>query len=132
MAKVVKSRYDLGDIVFVNEFDYENSELGKNHLFVVVADDDRVLPLEYFGLIVSSHREKSKYNSGLKYNEPLDKDVKNALKRDSIVKCDQLYNFPKANIQFKIGSVDVDDFIRFVRAYETYLEETEEEAIGNR
>lgn len=132
MAKVVKNKYDLGDIVFVNEFDYENNQPGENHLFVVVADDDKVLPLEYFGLIVSSHREKSKDNSGLKYNEPLDKDVKNALKRDSIVKCDQLYNFPKANIQFKIGSVDVDDFIRFVRAYETYLEETEKETVGNR
>lgn len=126
MAKVVKNKYDLGDIVFVNEFDYENNQPGENHLFVVVADDDKVLPLEYFGLIVSSHREKSKENSGLKYNEPLDKNKGNALKRDSIVKCDQLYTFPKANIQFKIGSVDVDDFIRFIQAYEAYLNETEE------
>ena len=131
-TKAIKNRYDLGDIVFVNEFTYENKQQGSNHLFVVVADDDRVLPLEYFGLIVSSHREKSKENSNLRYNEPLDKNTKNALKQDSIVKCDQLYTFPKANIQFKIGSVDVDDFIRFIQAYETYLEETEKETIGNR
>lgn len=126
MTKVIKNKYDLGDIVYVNEFDYENSQQGKNHLFVVIADDNRVLPLEYFGLIVSSHREKSKENSNLKYNEPLDKTTKNALKKDSIVKCDQLYNFPKSNIQFKIGSVDVDDFLRFIKAYESYLEEREE------
>lgn len=129
MVKIVKNKYDLGDIVFVNEFAYENNQSGENHLFVVVADDDKVLPLEYFGLIVSSHREKSKEFSNLKYNEPLNKDTKNALKRDSIVKCDQLYSFPKANIQFKIGSVDVDDFIRFIQAYETYLEEIEKETI---
>lgn len=131
MVKVIKNKYDLGDIVYVNEFDYRNNQSGQNHLFVVVGDDGRVLPLEYFGLIVSSHREKSKENSLLKYNEPLDKNVRNALKKDSIVKCDQLYNFPKINIQFKIGSVDVDDFIRFINAYENYLEELEKEAIGN-
>lgn len=121
----------MGDIVYVNEFDYRNNQSGQNHLFVVVGDDGRVLPLEYFGLIVSSHREKSKENSLLKYNEPLDKNVRNALKKDSIVKCDQLYNFPKINIQFKIGSVDVDDFIRFINAYENYLDELEKETIIN-
>lgn len=100
-------------------------------MFVVIADDDKVLPLEYFGLIVSSHREKSKENSNLKYNEPLDKTTENALKKDSIVKCDQLYNFPKSNIQFKIGSVDVDDFLRFINAYKSYLEEKEENLQDN-
>ena len=129
MVKVVKTKYNLGDIVFVNEFAYENNQLGANHLFVVVADDDKVVPLEYFGLIVSSHIEKSKETSGLKYNEPLYKSIKNSLKKDSIVKCDRLYTFPRANIQFKIGSVDIDDFIRFIHAYESFLEETENEII---
>lgn len=59
MTKSAESKYDLGDIVFVNEFSYESKKSWENHLFVVVVDDDKVLPLEYFGLIVSSHREKS-------------------------------------------------------------------------
>lgn len=129
MSKIIKNKYDIGDIVFVNEYDYEDSKLGKNHLFVVI-DDDRVLPLDYFGLIVSSHIEKSKENSNLKYNEPLKKSKRNSLKCDSIVKCDQIYTFPRANIQFKIGSVDVDDFMRFINAYEDFLETSKEEYVS--
>lgn len=95
-------------------------------MFVVINDDNEVVPLDYFGLIVSSHIEKSKEVSQFKYNEPLKANTVNGLKTNSIVKCDQLYSFPKANIQFRIGHVDVDDFLRFVNTYNEFLESIEE------
>lgn len=126
MTKAVKEKYDIGDIVFVNKYNYENNIEGSNHLFVVINEDNEVIPLDYFGLIVSSHIEKSKETSQFKYNEPLKADTTNGLKADSIVKCDQLYNFSKGNIQFRIGQVDVDDFLRFVNTYNEFLEGLEE------
>ena len=72
-------------------------------------------------MIVSSHREKVKDISQFKFNEPLDKNNKNGLNKDSIVKCDQVYQIPTKNIQFKIGQVDIDDFIRFMDAYREFL-----------
>lgn len=126
MTKAVKEKYDIGDIVFVNEYSYEDNITGSNHLFVVINDDNEVVPLDYFGLIVSSHIEKSKEVSQFKYNEPLKANTANGLKTNIIVKCDQLYSFPKANIQFRIGHVDVDDFLRFVNTYNEFLESIEE------
>ena len=63
--------------------------------------------------------------SRFKYNELLKADSINGLKTDSIVKCDQLYNFPKANIKFRIGHVVVDDFLRFVNTYSEFLNSEE-------
>ena len=51
----------------------------------------------------------------------MNKNDKNNLKKDSIVKCDQIYQIPEKNIQFKIGQVDIDDYIRFIDAYEEFL-----------
>ena len=115
----------MGDIVFVKQYSYQNKEFGENHMFVVIDDEDNSVSIEYFGLIVSSHREKAKDNSIFKYNEPLDASPENGLKKDSIVKCDQVYNIPKENIAFKIGSVDVDDFYRFMKSFQNYLMEQE-------
>lgn len=114
-------KYEIGDIVFVSKYNYDNGTKGQNHLFVIIDDDNQLVPIEYFGLIVSSHREKAKKISGFKYNEPLNKNNKNNLKKDSIVKCDQIYQIPEKNIQFKIGQVDIDDYIRFIDAYEEFL-----------
>lgn len=125
MVKATQEKYDIGDIVFVNQYNYETKSTGSNHLFVVINSDNEVVPLDYFGLIVSSHIEKSKEVSNFKYNEPLKADVINGLKTDSIVKCDQLYKFPKVNIQFRIGHVDVDDFLRFINTYNEYLKNVE-------
>ena len=70
--------------------------------------------------------EKSKENSKFEFNEPLKKDKKNKLKTDSIVKCDQIYKIPFENIQFKIGQVDIDDYIRFMDAYNLALKKLED------
>jgi len=125
MTKIVQKKYDMGDIVFVNEYDYTENKTGDNHLFVIISDDNQIIPLEYFGLIVSSHIEKSKENSDYKYNEILKKSAINSLKSDSIVKCDQLYEIAPSNIQFKIGTVDIDDFVRFINAYDEFMNETD-------
>lgn len=113
-------KYDIGDIVFVSSYDYDNGSKGSNHLFVII-DEETLVAVEYFGLIVSSRIEKSKKTSLFKFNEILKKNDVNGLNQDSIVKCDQLYNFSEKNILFKIGHVDVDDFLRFMNAYEMYL-----------
>lgn len=117
-------KYDIGDIVFVSNYDYDNGEKGSNHLFVII-DEETLVAVEYFGLIVSSRIEKSKKTSLFKFNEILKKNDVNGLNKDSIVKCDQLYNFSEKNILFKIGHVDVDDFLRFMNAYEMYLKTLE-------
>lgn len=126
MTKIVQEKYDIGDIVYVNEYNYNETKTGDSHLFVIIGDDNQLIPLEYFGLIVSSHIEKSKEKSEYKYNEPLNKDTINNLKFDSIVKCDKLYEISKSNVQFKIGTVDVDDFVRFINAYDDFIEKTNE------
>lgn len=118
----MKNKYEVGDIVFVSKYDYDKGKQGQNHLFVIIDEDDsHLVPIEYFGMIVSSHREKSKDISQFKYNEPLDKNDKNGLNKDSIVKCDHIYQIPTKNIQFKIGQVDIDDFMRFMDAYSDFL-----------
>lgn len=127
--KSIKQNYEIGDIVFVSKYKYNSktSDEGRNHLFVII-DQEKIeaVSVEYFGLIVSSHREKSKSSSNFKYNEPLDKNGNNGLKCDSIVKCDEVYSIPLENIQFKIGAVDVDDFLRFVNSYSEALKELED------
>ena len=125
MSKQVKSKYEMGDIVFVKRYNYSNSKEGESHLFVIIDDEDNSVSIEYFGLIVSSHREKAKYNLKYKYNEPINATIDNGLKKDSIVKCYQVYSIPHENIAFKIGSVDVDDFYRFMQSFQDYLNELE-------
>ena len=122
------NKYEIGDIVFVSRYKYDSTKTeGKNHLFVIINEDTiEAVTVEYFGLIVSSHREKSKDNSNFKYNEPLDMDADNGLHQNSIVKCDEVYSIPPQNIQFKIGSVDVDDYLRFIESYSKALKELEE------
>ncbi len=118
-------KYEVGDIVFVSKYKYENGKNGENHLFVIIDEDEKLVPAEYFGMIVSSRIEKSKENSNFKFNEPLKKNNRNNLNTDSIVKCDLIYQIPFENIQFKIGQVDIDDYIRFMDAYNAALKEIE-------
>ena len=101
---------------------------------MIIDDDNQIIPLEYFGLIVSSHIEKSKENSEYYYNETLNKSSSNNLNYNSIVKCDNLYRIPSSNVQFKIGTVDIDDFVRFINAYDDFVSKTDkaiEEVINN-
>lgn len=39
-------KYEIGDIVFVSEYEYNNGRIGKNHLFVIIdADDEQLIPI---------------------------------------------------------------------------------------
>lgn len=108
-------KYNTGDIVWVTNLQ-ETQEV-ENHLFVVIDDDGQIIPADYFGFVVSSHIEKSKKVSNFKYNEPLDKNSKNNLNYNSIVKCDQIYQIPSMSINCKIGTVEPDELNRFLVAY---------------
>ena len=35
-----KEKYEIGDIVFVSKYKYENGEDGNNHLFVIISNDN--------------------------------------------------------------------------------------------
>ena len=124
MVRIVQNKYNIGDIVFVGEYNYSNESLGENNLFVIIDDDNKVVPLDYFGLIVSSHIEKSKKKNKYIYNEPLLKSDVNNLLLDSIVKCDDLFTLPSKNIKYKIGTVEIDDFLRFITAYNNKIKST--------
>lgn len=115
-------KYEIGDIIWAAEFEDINNKMVNHHFFVVIDDDGNLIPADYFGFVVSSNVKKSKENSKYKYNEPIKKDNNNKLDVDSIVKCDQLYTIPKKTINYKLGSVTVEDMIRFLNAYRDFLE----------
>ena len=103
--------YNIGDIVFVNEYRYSNGKIGRRHLFVIIEKDNYAVPIEYFAILISSHLEKLKFNS----NKLLLKDELNHLKRNSIVKTDAIYKIKNENILFKVGIVErdvVDEYLK--------------------
>ena len=93
--------YKVGDIVFVKRFKYIDGKNGENHFFVIVEQNNIAVPIESFGMLISSQIEKLKYKSNIE----LKKDNLNNLKRDSIVKTDILYRINNKQILFKIGEV---------------------------
>lgn len=97
-----KDNYLIGDIIYVKKYKYENGKDGKNHLFVIVGENNLAVPLEYLGMLISSKVEKAKY----KENKFLPIDDENNLNSDSIVKTDVIYKIEQKNISCKIGRVD--------------------------
>ena len=95
--------YEIGDIVFVKEYKYSNGKVGKSHLFVIIDQNNIMIPIESFGMLISSNLNKLKFKS----NKLLKKDNLNHLNKDSIVKTDVLYKILPENILFKIGKVDI-------------------------
>ena len=110
-------RLEIGDIVFVKEYTYKNGQVGYNHFFVIVSEKEAV-EINYFGFLVSSNLDKASYP----YNEKIDKNEENHLKKDSIVKCDDLIEVYGSQIQFKLGKVREEELERFLDTYEKYLE----------
>ena len=89
------NNYEIGDIVFVKEYYYSNGVKGKNHFFVIIDQNNIAVPIENFGMLISSKLTKLKYPAN-KYN----------LNMDSIVKTDVIYKILNNQILFKIGKVD--------------------------
>ncbi len=115
-----QKKYNKGDIVFVDNYTYNNNNKGTNHLFVIVDNDNHIVPLDYFGFIISSNIKKSKEVSKFKYNEPIKLNLTNGLKKDSIVKCDEIYKISVNNIKFKIGKIDNNELARFLTTYNDF------------
>ena len=111
--------YKIGDIVFVNDYRYDNGTKGKNHLFVIIEQNNLAVPIENFGMLISSNLEKLKYKS----NKLINKDNKNRLNKDSIVKTDVIYKISNEQILFKIGEVNLDKVKEYKQSfYEQIIE----------
>ena len=116
--KIIKyGSYEIGDIVFINKYKYENGSMGKDHLFVIIDKNNKSVPLNYFGLILSSNLKKLKYKS----NAYLKKNTKNNLTKDSIVKCDYIYIISNKDIAGKIGEIDLKVIEKYKRIYNSLL-----------
>jgi len=111
--------YNVGDIVFVERYSYQNGKQGQNHLFVIIDQNNIVVPIENFGMLISSKLEKLKYKS----NKLLRKDTENGLNRDSIVKTDEIYKILSSQILFKIGSVDLNTIKEYKNEFYNNLSE---------
>ena len=110
---VVKyGKYHKGDIVFINEYKYQNGSIGRDHLFVIVDDNNTSVPLEYFGFLISSKIFKQNYVE----NELIKRNKQNNLNRDYIIS--------KDNIIKKIGTVPLTKVEEYKRKhnflYESY------------
>lgn len=111
--KEIYTIYNVGDIVYVKKYCYSNGELGTNHLFVIVDQDNIAVPIENFGMLISSKIEKTKF----KQNKILNKNKENGLKTDSIVKTDEIYKIRNTQIEFKIGQVDKETIYEYKMAF---------------
>lgn len=112
------NKYSIGDIVFVRRYKYKNGKEGKDHLFVVIEENNLLIPIEYLTMLISSNLEKLKYNG----NKLLEKDAKNNLKKDSIVKTDVIYRINENQILFKIGQVDIEQVMKYRESFKNYKE----------
>ena len=110
--------YNIGDIVFVKEYTYSDGKTGKNHLFVVIDKDNTAVPIEHFGMLISSNLNKLKFNS----NKLLQKDNVNNLHKDSIVKTDVLYKILNEQILFSIGKVDDEKIEQYKKSFYELLQ----------
>lgn len=106
--------YEIGDIVFVREYQYSNGLKGTDHLFVIIEKDNYAVPIEYFAMLISSHTEKLKFSS----NKLLIKNQLNNLHKNSIVKTDEIYKIKIENILFKIGRVEKETVEEYLKNLE--------------
>ena len=116
---------EIGDIVLVSNFRYQDGIDGSLHSFVVIDIENDTLdlmPFEYLCFLISSKNIKEKYP----YNIPIKKDGVNRLIVDSHVKCDFIYEgIRKDDIIMVVGSVTPEQLESFWDAYEAYLDEIE-------
>ena len=97
-----------GEIVFVKTFLYPNGNIGENHLFVIMGNDEYI-DFEYYSMLISSQVYKEKY----KYNYRVNKDKINNLNKDSIVKTDVIYKLKGENIVKYIGTISEEMLEKF-------------------
>ena len=115
----IYSIYEIGDIVFVKEYTYSDGKIGNNHLFVIIDQNNTAVPIENFGMLISSNLEKLKF----KANILLEKNNVNNLHKDSIVKTDVVYKILNEQILFKIGKVDSEKIEEYKQSFYDTLKE---------
>lgn len=113
--------YKIGDIVFVDKYYYSNGSKGQNHFFVIIDQNNIAVPIENFGMLISSQIHKTKYPS----NKLIKKDETNGLHKDSIVKTDEIYRILNEQIIFKIGQVDNSRVEEYKKAFYEKLKKQE-------
>ena len=111
--------YEIGDIVFVKEYTYSDGKIGNNHFFVIIDKNNTAVPIENFGMLISSNLDKLKFKS----NKLLEKDGFNNLNKDSIVKTDMIYKILNEQIIFKIGTVDNEKIEEYKKSFYDSLED---------
>lgn len=109
-------KYSIGNIVFVRKYKYKNGKDGKDHLFVIVEENNLLIPIEYLSMLISSNINKVTFEN----NKLLKKDSKNNLHKDSIVKTDVIYEIDQNNILFKIGRVNMEQIIEYRESFKKY------------
>ena len=77
------------------------------------------MPIENFGMLISSNLDKLKYRA----NKLFEKDNLNNLHRDSIVKTDVLYKILNEQIIFKIGTVDSEKIEEYKKGFYESLQD---------
>ena len=115
----IYSIYEIGDIVFVKEYTYSDGKKGNNHFFVIIDQNNTAVPIENFGMLISSNLEKLKF----KANILLEKNNVNNLHKDSIVKTDVVYKILNEQILFKIGKVDSEKIEEYKQSFYDTLKE---------
>ena len=105
--------YEIGDIVFVSQYSYSDGSAGKNHFFVIIDQDNTAVPIENFGMLVSSNLSKLKFST----NKLVKKDTDNNLHKDSLVKTDVIYKILNEQVLFKIGKVYEDNIEKYKRCF---------------
>ncbi len=105
--------YEIGDIVFVREYSYPDGKICNNHFFVIIDQDNTAVPIENFGMLLSSNLDKLKF----KANKLLEKDETNNLHKDSLVKTDVIYKIPNEQIIFKIGIVSYEKIEEYKKSF---------------
>lgn len=115
--------YSIGDIVFVKSYKYPNGKEEKNHFFVIIDQNNIAVPIENFGMLISSKLDKLKY----KANILLEKNEINGLSKDSIVKTDVVYKILNNQIIFRIGRVDIDKIEEYKSCFYELNKENENE-----
>ena len=113
------NRYSVGDIVFVRKYKYKDGSEGKDHLFVIIEENNILIPIEYLSMLISSNLSKLKFDS----NVLLKKDNINHLKKDSIVKTDIIYKIKLKDILFKVGQVSIEQIEEYREKFKRFKED---------
>ncbi len=111
--EIYNIEYEIGDIVFVKEYVYPDGRIDKDPLFVIIDRNNTAIPIESFGMIISSNLDKLKF----KTNKLLEKDKINNLNKDSIVKTDVIYKISSEQIVFKIGIVSYEKIEEYKKSF---------------